>query len=98
MKKEWMPKGIHHLYLGHIGSFISILCIGLDILFIHSWTILWVCMITSVLGQVYAWDDLIGDYFYVSTPIKIIDQWSKKNIVIYFKICLWFDKLLGKEK
>jgi hypothetical protein len=96
--KEWLPKGIHHLWLGHIDTFLSIIAVGIDAFFIHSWTMLWICSGTSLFGQVYALDDLIGEYFHISTPFKKIDRWLKKHWAFYFEICFKLDKLFGKEK
>jgi hypothetical protein len=98
MKEKWFLKGIHHYFIGHGLTFLALIGVGIDIFFINSYTMAFICSGFALLGQGYAWDDLIGDFFKIKTPIKIIDQWLKKNWGFWFYLCKKIDKLFGKEE
>jgi len=98
MKEKWFRKGVHHYF---IGFGITILgCIGflIDYFLVQKWWMAWTCSIVALIGQGYAWDDLIGDYFGIKTPIKIIDQWLKGNWGFWFYTCKWLDEKFRKEE
>jgi hypothetical protein len=95
--EKWFPKGIHHFFIGSGLTGIAFFCFVADCLWVQRWWFAWGYSGLALIGQLYAWDDLVGDYFHVKTPVKRIDQWVKANVGWYRRMCEKLDKLFGKE-
>jgi hypothetical protein len=96
-KDKEFPPGIHHYIVGHSIAFLSIVLAIVDYFFVHSWKMAWLSSVGAILGESYALDDLIGDCFHKTTPIKWLDQLLKRKIKRWRNFCAWLDKKFGKK-